>query len=99
MDIPRLIDNNARFFLYHTLQQCHENRVHLYNIALNIGVFLLFVSVTGSILYYNYKKKPTEYEAREKLLREQQYILSKIRFFQSENSKKNISDITNLPMM
>lgn len=99
MDIPRLIDNNARFYLYQTLQKCHENRVQLYTFALNVIVFIVFVIVTGSILYYNYKNKLTDEELQEKMIRDQQYILSKIRYYQAENQKKNTSDITNLPMM
>ena len=99
MDIPRLIDNNARFYLYQTLQKCHENRVQLYTIALNVIVFVVFVLVTGSILYYNYKNKLTDEEIHQKMLKDQQYILSKIRFCQAENQKKNTSDITSLPMI
>lgn len=99
MDIPRLIDNNARFYLYQTLQKCHENRVQLYTFALNIIVFLVFVTVTGSILYYNYKNKLTDEELQEKMIRDQQYILSKIRYYQAENQKRNTSDITSLPMI
>lgn len=99
MDIPRLIDNNARFYLYQTLQKCHENRVQLYTIALNVIVFLVFVLVTGSILYYNYKNKLTDEELHQKMIRDQQYILSKIRYCQEEKQKRNTSDITTLPMI
>ena len=99
MDIPRLIDNNARYYLYNTLQKCHENRVHLYTIALNVIVFVVFVLVTCSILYYNYKNKLTDEELREKMIRDQQYILSKIRYYQTEHKKQNTSDITSLPMI
>lgn len=99
MDIPRLIDNNARFYLFQTLQKCHENRVQLYTFALNVIVFLVFVIVTGSILYYNYKNKLTDEELQEKMFRDQQYILSKIRYYQAENQKRNTSDITSLPMI
>lgn len=99
MDIPRLIDNNARFYLYQTLQKCHENRVQLYTIALNVIVFIIFVLVTGSILYYNYKNKLTDEELHQKMIRDQQYILSKIRYCQEEKQKRNTSDITTLPMI
>ena len=99
MDVPRLIDNNARYFLYNTLQKCHENRVRIYSIALNIIVFILFVSITGGILFYNYKNKPTDYERQEKMMRDQQYIVSKIRTYQMEKNKQKTSDITNLPII
>ena len=99
MNVTHLIDNNARFYLFQTLQKCHENRVQLYTFALNVIVFLVFVLVTGSILYYNYKNKLTDEELQEKMFRDQQYILSKIRYYQAENQKRNTSDITSLPMI
>ena len=99
MNVTHLIDNNARFFLYNTLQKCHENRVKLYSIALNVIVFVLFVLVTGSILYYNYKSKPSPEEKHEKMMKDQQYIVSKIRTYQLEKSKQKTSDITNLPII
>jgi hypothetical protein len=99
MDAPRLIESSAKDFLYSTLSKCHNNRVHIYTIALNIGVLIGFFLITFIILYYCYKKKPSEYEAKQKLLRDQQYILSKIRFYQGENIERRTSDITSLPIM
>lgn len=99
MNVTHLIDNNARFFLYNTLQKCHDNRVQLYSFALNIIVFILFVLIGGSILFYNYKIKPTYYETQEKMMQDQQYIVSKIRAYQMEKAKQKTSDITNLPML
>ena len=96
MDIPKLIDNNARYYLFQTLQKCHENRVHIYTIALNIIVFIVFISVTGSILYYNYKNKLSDEEIRIKMIKDQQYILSKIRYYQTEHKKQNTTEITRL---
>ena len=95
--MPRLIEPNARYFLYNTLQKCHDNRVQIYTMVLNIGVFLLFVLITGATLYYCYKKKLTPYEQQQKLMRDQQYVLSKIRFYQDEQKKISSSRITNLP--
>ena len=99
MNVTHLIDNNARFFLYNTLQKCHDNRVQLYSFALNIIVFILFVLIGGSILFYNYNIKPTYYETQEKMMQDQQYIVSKIRAYQMEKAKQKTSDITNLPML
>jgi Na+-transporting NADH:ubiquinone oxidoreductase subunit NqrC len=98
MEMPRLIEPNARYFLYNTLQKCHDHRVQIYTMVLNVGIFLLFVLIVGSILYYCYKKKLTPYEQQQKMLRDQQYILSKIRYYQSENMNKQTSEITNLPI-
>lgn len=97
MDSARLIEPNARYFLYSTLQKCHDNRIKIYTTVLNISVFVLFIGCIGITLYYCYRKKPTDYELQQKIMRDQQYILSKIRFYQSENMKRNTSNITNLP--
>jgi hypothetical protein len=100
MENPRLIENSARNYLYQTLQKCHTNRVSIYYYVLNIGVFLLFVGVFGLALYYCSKQKLTEYEKQQKLLKDQQYVLSKIRYYQEdkkERQRSQISGITDLP--
>jgi hypothetical protein len=96
---PQLIDYNARLFMNSILHKCHDNRIYLYSIALNVGVFVIFVLVFGLALYYCYTKKPNEYERREKMIKDQEYILSKIRFYQSELANKKQSSITELPLM
>jgi hypothetical protein len=96
---PHLIDYNARLFMNSVLQKCHDNRIYLYSIALNLGVFVAFVLVFGLALYYCYTKKPNEYERHEKMIKDQEYILSKIRFYQSEISNKKQSSITELPLL
>lgn len=97
MEAPHLIEPNAKYFLYSTLQKCHDNRVQIYTTVLNITVFLVFVSITGITLYYCYNKKLTPYEQQQKLLKDQAYVLSKIRYYQGENMNRKTSDITNLP--
>ena len=96
---PQLIDSSAKDFIYNTLQKCHYNRVKIYTFALNIGVFLLFVSIFGFTLYYCYKQKPTPYEQYQKMMRDQEIILSKIRYYQNERvgAKQNTAAITDLP--
>ena len=39
----------------------------------------LFILIFGIGLYYCYKQKPSEYELHKKMLKDQQYILSKIK--------------------
>lgn len=90
MDHPKLIDNGAINYMYDALQICHTNRVKIYYIALNIGVLILFLLVTGLILYYCYKRKPTPYELRRKMLKDQEYVLSKIRHYQREKSQQQL---------
>lgn len=99
MENPHLIEDTAKQFLYTILNKCHDRRVQIYTYVLNIGVFVLFVGITSIILYYCYKKKPTAYEGQQKLLRDQQYVLSKIRYYQGENMSRRTSDITSLPVI
>jgi hypothetical protein len=96
MDGPKLIEGNVNQYLYNTLRTCHENRVKIYSFALNAGVLLLFVLVVFTTLYYCYKQKPTAYEQQQKMLKDQQYILSKIRFYQAEQKNLMTSPIGNL---
>lgn len=101
MENPRLIDPSMKNYLYNTLQNCHTTRVQVYTTIFNVVVFVVFVVCVGLALYYCYKRKLTPYEKHQKMLREQEIILSKIRYYQNErigmNSGASTSYITNLP--
>jgi hypothetical protein len=99
METPRLIEPTARNFLSSTLQKCHDTRITIYTYAFNIIIFVSFVLVFGTALYYCYKNKPTEYEKQQQMLRDQQYILSKIRYYQGVQADRKTSSITQLPML
>ena len=102
MDQPTLIEASTKNFLFSTLKQCHNNRVNLYYYAFNIGIFILFVVVTCSILYTCSQNKPTDYEKQQKLLRDQQYVMSKIKYYKDEVANTDNQDstrVTNLPFM
>lgn len=99
---PKLIETSARNYLYYTLKECHGNRINVYYYALNIGVFILFVGTAILVLYYCSHRKMSEYDKQQKMLRDQEYVLSKIRFYQEiQDSKQQsyASDITNLPFI
>jgi hypothetical protein len=100
MDSINLIEPNVKNYLYDTLQKCHSTRINIYYYVLNIGVLLFIVGVFGFALYYSSKQKLTDYELQQKLIKDQQYVLSKIRYYKED--KKTIEDskmssITNLP--
>jgi hypothetical protein len=100
MDPPSLIDASAKNYMFNTLKQCHTTRVNIYYYVFNIGIFLLFVAVVGTILYRCSLNKPTEYERQQKLLQDQQYVMSKIRYYKNEvdnNENQHITRLTNLP--
>ena len=102
MNFPQLIENNASSHLQQTLHKCHVNRVNFYYYILNISVLLLFVFVVGLVLYFCYTNKPNNYEKQQNLLRDQAFILSKIRFHQETTKQKRehqSSNITDLPFI
>ena len=94
MDYPRLIEPNVQNYLYNTLKQCHDKKELFYTWVFNIVVFVILVLVVGSVLYYCRKRKLTPYEQSEKERKDQEYVLSKIRQYQTV---KKQSPITNLP--
>jgi hypothetical protein len=96
MEYPRLIESNVRNYLSSSLGKCHEYKSKIYSWTFNIAVFLGLVIIIGSILYFRKKRDIPEYEKQEKMLREQNYILSKIREFQMDQ-KRQTSMITDLP--
>lgn len=102
---PKLIEDTAKNYLYATLQKVHYTRVRYYNIVYNVGVFLAFVAVVGGILYYLYRTKKTPVQNYNKLLRDQEYVLSKIRYYQEqkqiidEKASSYSSMITDLPVI
>jgi hypothetical protein len=98
MENPLLIEYPMKSYLSTILSKCHINRINIYYIVLNVSVFILFISIVGITLYYCYKRKPSAYEYHQKMMKEQEYVLSKIRFYQEQNQKANISPITNLPL-
>jgi hypothetical protein len=97
---PRLIEPTAQYFLYNTLQSCHQHRTRIYTYVLNIGITILFLGIGGLVLYYCNQQKISDEEKYHKTLKDQQYIMSKIRYYQDElaASKTKLSSITNLPL-
>lgn len=98
-DIPKLIDENAGYYLYQTLQQCHENRVQLYSKVFNISIIVIFVIVSAFILYFCFHRKKTTQERQQDIVRDQQIILEKIKALQDEKKKMiEHQSMTNLPI-
>jgi len=99
LNTPRLVEPVAKYFLHNTLNQCHSNRVNIYAWSLNIFVFVVFVSIFGAALYYCRKRKLTPEQEYQKMMKEQAYILSKIRFYQNERIEHPLSSMTSLPIV
>jgi hypothetical protein len=102
MDQPRLIEGSVKTYLFQTLQKCHHNRTTIYYYALNIGILVAFLGIVGLVLYNSYKNKLTPYEQHQKMMEDQRYILSKIKWYQEDRKnmqQSQVSSITNLPYL
>lgn len=96
---PNLIDDSARLYVDSLLQKSHAVRVQTHYYALNVAVVCAFVAVFGGFLYYRYVSKPTAAVAFNRVMKDQEFVVSKIRFFKEQNEKINqmSSPITGLP--
>jgi hypothetical protein len=102
---PKLIDDQTKNYLFHTLNKCHTMRVKYHTIILNVGIFLFFCCLVGGTLYYLHITKPTETDKQYKMMKDQEYILSKIRYYQEQQQRiassasSYSSTITDLPIV
>ena len=96
MDAPQLIEPNVRNYLFGALQKCRDKKELLYSWSFNFVVLVMFFVIISVVLYYCRKRKLTPYEQSVKMRKEQEYIVSKIRQYQSV---KRPSAITSLPVM
>jgi len=97
---PKLIEHGAHSYMSDVLNKCHNNRVNIYLYALNAGVLIIFIVITCLILYYCHKTKTTPEENRDKMRKEQEYIMSKIRYYKDhQRSIESRASITGLPTM
>ena len=85
--IPNLIEPTIKYYIDNTLQSCHSNRTKIYYYVLNISVLIIFCCVVGLTLYYCSSQKKTPYEIKQKMTKDQSYILYKIRYYQDEQKK------------
>ena len=75
---PALTEPGVKYFLNHSLKQCHIVRNNFHNTVFNIGLLIAFLIVLGLILLYKYKGRLSPVEIQRKNKEKQQYILSKI---------------------
>ena len=94
---PILTEPGVSYFLKETLKKCKIKKDNEINNLINLGLFLLFIIITLSLLYYKFKTRPTE-EDREKLKRlKRDYFVNRVRQLESKKAKQLQQSITNLP--
>lgn len=84
MDIPRLIEGGVRNYMHITLNKCYDHRVQIYTFAYNVVLLVAFLGITGMTLWYCHSRKLSPQDRYKKQLKDQEYVLTKIRQFQME---------------
>ena len=97
MNRPSLIEANTKYYLHNKLKSCHEYKNNIMSWIINLTIFSLFFIILFAVLYFSRKEPLDEYEKAEKMRKEQEYVVSKIRDF--KEISKNTSMITNLPIV
>ena len=96
IQLPQLTESSFGELMKHNLSMCHETRIQNYYVALNVGILLVFSLVLGFFLYYRYKNRPTKEERIRKMQKDQQFILERIRFYQTQQRNLMASPLGNL---
>ena len=101
METPMLIDPSFHNYMFHTLRSCHQYRENIYYYILNFGILFIFVIIAGLALYNCSLNKMSDLEKQQKMIEDQQYVLSKIRHYKQEmnDNKEMMTNITNLPAL
>ena len=93
---PVLCEPGIKYYLRSSLKESHKFKEKYINFFYNIGMFVIFIVVLFSILYYRYKGRLTKGEVELKNRRKQEYIVSKLQ--QLSAIKKNNEMLTNIPL-
>lgn len=96
IQLPQLTESSFGELMKHNLSMCHETRIQNYYVALNVGILLVFSLGLGFFLYYRYKNRPTKEERIRKMQKDQQFILERIRFYQTQQRNLMASPLGNL---
>ena len=98
---PKLVAQGVKFFFKEVLKGCHNYKQSNYNSFYNISMFLFFTVVLGVILFIRYKGNKTSKSYYEKSMKDKEYIMSKLVYYNRQNidNQQKIKNnmITNLP--
>ena len=94
---PSLVEPGVKYFLNQTLKQCGVIKNNVYNYIFNISLFIIFLFILGGLLLYKYKGKLTPAQIYEKNKQKKQYILSKIKNYETAKKIQREELITGLP--
>ena len=95
--MPNLTEPGVIYFLKETLKKCNEKRQLFYNTILNLGLLFIFISILGVLLVYKKNNKLSTEERKQRSLKQQQYMLERIKSFREKRQKETNEIITTLP--
>ena len=98
---PNLIENNVRYFLGATLNNCHKFKENYFNNIFNISLFIGFIVLVIIILLIKYKGNKSSKEIELKNKKDREYIIYKLlKIIREHIDDRRIRNdlITNLPM-
>lgn len=97
MENPRLIEPGAKYFFNETLKKYKLRNTKYNNDLVNFLLFLFFIIVLFSILYFKKKSKPSQKNKLQSNLEKQQYILQQMQKATIKKHQNSPNLITNLP--
>ena len=97
MHKPVLIENGTKYFLRETLKHCHKKNVVYINKVYNWALFLFFIFILGTVLFYKFRTKLTPKEKEKKTKLNKILILNKLKMMRLDRQKERNQMITGLP--
>lgn len=98
---PKLVDNGVKLFFKEVLKGCNKYKQANYNTFYNILMFSIFCLILAILLYSRYKGPHNYKSYYEKTLKDKEYIMSKLVYYNRQNfdhqQKIRNNMITNLP--
>ena len=93
-----LVESDIKALIQHSLLKCHQKRMNYYSYILNIVLFMGIVIGLVVFFYVKLKYRPSANETYEKMRKERDRILSRIRHYQ-EQQHIAASHISELPVL
>jgi large-conductance mechanosensitive channel len=94
-----LVEPEIKALMQHSLMQCHDRRISYYSNILNIILFVIIIITIGVFIYVKVIYRPSPAEIEEKLRRDQEFILSQIRYYRNQQRMASTSKINDLPVL
>lgn len=92
-NMPKLVSVNLKKYIGNKLQECNYKKIKNNNLYFNIFFFIIFILILGSILIFKFKGFKNKNSSYKKQIRDKEYIMSKLIFYNKQNlDNKNRSD-------